>query len=385
MKRIFFSFSLFACLTAGASAPADIAGIARSLATLPDYHGHVTYSVLLPQAEDPVTYDLELRSTASPADTLSPADYLIEWVYKGEKGFSAYFGGNHYRYRNNRLQEYHYDWDSIPLLMGVQRQAQFTDVLPQFLGPELERMLGDTTFVYRFAPDSIYGGERAAVLKGKVMYHGYVSKEVVYVFDPATGLPRVIEMENNPGAISEQSVTIQYDNASSEPFTLNSEAQLVELYPEIFERFRESNFRVENLPGTPLPSFTAPSSSGDRFTYHRGDKLENPALIVLLDDAVQTAPATVEAVRQAADRSPVNVDVIFAFTTNRADRAEEITGSLRPGEQLLVSARGMARDCGVTVTPTLIYVNRDGSVADVTLGYNKELSTVVIQKTTLMK
>lgn len=386
MKRK-ISFISLLCAAAACAAPAgSVKDIAEKLAGIDDYHGRVTYSVLLPQAEDPVVYELELWSDHVEGDTLSACDYLIESVYNGEKGFAAYFDGNHYRYRGQRLQEYHYAWDSIPLQMGVQRQAQFADVLPQYLGRELARLAADSCFSGTFASDTLYGGRRASVLKGRLTYRGYVSKEVVYVFDPETWLPRVVEMENNPGAISEQSVTVTYDNLEPEEMPARSDDRIVERYPELFERFRQSNFKVENLAGTRMPSFSAPMplTEGGRFTYHRGEKLDAPTLIVVLDDAVASAEATVKAVRDGVDRAPLNVDVLWAFTTNNVERAEEIAGRLRPGEHLLVGARGLARDCGVTATPTVIYVGRDGTVSDVTLGYNKDMAAIVIQKITLI-
>lgn len=387
MRNLFLFITL---LGAGCMASArkqnDPVSLLENLSTLRDYSGEVTYSVLLPQAEEPVVYKVSQLSTATD-DPLSPADYLIEWSLNGSEGFSAYFDGNHYRYRDNRLQEYHYTWDSIPLLMGhggVQQQAQFVDILPQFIGREVGKLLTDTTFVYTFTPDSTYNGSRADILKGKLIYHGYTSKEMVYVFDPETGLPVAIEFENNPGAISEQSVSIKFANIEQKPFPVTSEEYLTELYPEVFERFRESSFKVENLPGTLLPPFSAPTSDGERCTHHRGDTFVNPTIFIVVNDAIESTGATIEAVRNAVDRSATNVDVIIGFTTNNAERAENATGPLRPGERMLLGARGLARDCGISLFPTLIYVGRDGRVADVTLGYNKELPAIVIQKVALM-
>ncbi|MBD5214391.1 MAG: hypothetical protein HDS75_06200 [Bacteroidales bacterium] len=387
VKHILTAIIGMAVTSASAAPRLSLDDITSKLSTLTDYQGSVTYSVLLPQAEDPVEYTVEMQSTAVADDPLSPVDYLIKWELKESDGFSAYFDRHHYRYRNNRLQEYHYDWDSIPFIMGkggVQLQAQFVDILPQMVGSELAELAADSTFIYKYVPDTLYNGEKAAIVKGQIMYHGYVSREVVYVFDPESGMIRTIEMENNPGSISEQSVSIRYNSPSAESFPLATEEDLIALYPDVFERFRESNFKVENLPGTPLPTFSSPSASGERFTYHRGDRLDNPTVILIVDDAVATAGSTLDAIRSAADKALSSFDLVIAFRSNDADRAQEIVGRLRPGEYLLLGARGLARDCGVTVTPTVIYVGRDGKVADVTLGYNKDLTSVVIQKMALM-
>ena len=357
-----------------------------------DYAGLANYSVLLPQAEDPVEYQIHLQSTATGNDELSPCKYLISWKRAGDEsnnidGFTAYFDGAHYRYRDNRLQEYHMDWDSIPFQIkggGVQGTAQFVDVLPQFTGRELSRMLQDTCFQYVFTTDTIYQGKSVSALKGKLLYHGYTGKEVTYIFNPETGFPTFVEYENNPGAISEQTVTITYSDPETKQFPINSEENLMALYPEVFERFRESNFRVENLPGTPLPTFSAPTIDGKRYTYHRGESLDRNTIIVVIDDAISEPRQALDAVAQAHATSPVDFDIIIAFVSNHADKAEEICGDSYEAN-VVIGARSLARDCGVTVFPTLLYVAPDGIVKDITLGYNKDLANVVIQKMMVMK
>lgn len=359
------------------------------ISSLTDYHGNVTYSVLLPQAEDPVVYNIDLRSTVSPGDVLAPCRYLIEWDMRPSddaditsSGFSAYLDGSHYRYRDNRLQEYHMSWDSIPFIIangGVQCNAQFTDVLPQFLGRELNRLVADTNFVYTWTPDTLYNGRHVAVLSGRQLYHDYVSKEATYIFNPATLMPLAIELENNPGSISEQTVTISYTDNSTETFPIATEEDLMTRYPEVFEKYRESNFRVENLPGTQLPTFSAPALGGERYSYNRGDRPGTPLVIAIVDATVANTPAAIEAVRSAAATSPTAFDVIIAFVTSDAEQASEIAGKPRRGETILTSARALARDCGVTACPTLLYVDSRGTVTDVTLGHSNTLTDTIIQ------
>ncbi|MDE7473484.1 MAG: hypothetical protein K2M68_07875 [Muribaculaceae bacterium] len=386
--------SLLLSLTIGAAAISAEAAVPASqyidhISSLTHYHGNVTYSVLLPQAEDPVVYNIDLRSTVSPGDVLAPCRYLIEWDMRPSddaditsSGFSAYLDGSHYRYRDNRLQEYHMSWDSIPFIIangGVQCNAQFTDVLPQFLGRELNRLVADTNFVYTWTPDTLYNGRHVAVLSGRQLYHGYVSKEATYIFDPATLMPLAIELENNPGSISEQTVTISYTDNSTETFPIATEEDLMTRYPEVFEKYRESNFRVENLPGTQLPTFSAPALGGERYSYNRGDRPGTPLVIAIVDATVANTPATIEAVRNAAATSPTAFDVIIAFVTSDAEQASEIAGKPRRGETILTGARALARDCGVTACPTLLYVDSRGTVTDVTLGHSNTLTDTIIQ------
>lgn len=377
-----------------ATTPAPLHQYIDHMCNLRDADIKAHYEVLLPQAEDPVSYDIRLQSTIADNDRLAPCRYLITWTHGTDStqddvnGFAAYFDGSHYRYRDGRLQEYHYNWDSIPFIMrggGVQGSAQFTDVLPQFMGKELQRLVSDSNFVYTYAPDTLYNGRHVSVLSGKTIFHGYVSKESTYILDPATLMPLAVQHENNPGSISEQSVSITYGEPLVTPFPLSSEDDLIVMYPDLFEKYRESNFRIENLPGTLLPTFTARIPSGsDRYVYHRGSSLPQPLVLILVDESGANTQATVNAVRKAASMSPTPFDILSVFVTSPdTELITEIIGRPATGETIVTGGRALARDCGVSSYPTIIYVDREGKVADVTLGYNKDLSNVVIQTATL--
>lgn len=364
-----------------------ISDIISRLDSMTDYRGNVSYEVLLPAAENPVTYSVELWSAVAADDSLSRCDYIIDWSLptpSGEsRGFSAYYDGHHYRYRDNRLQEYHMEWDSIPFTMGrggVQRNAQFVELLPQYLADELRTIVSDTVYDCHFTADTLFNGNRVATLEAELNYNGCVSKDILYVFDRGTLMPVFAEIDNNPGAISEQTVTIRFSRQDEAPLAIGGEEFLIARYPDVFEKYRESNFRAENLPGTVLPTFSMPTTTGERYTHHRGDAFRSPTVIALMDPAVASTADVVAALRRTAAKSPVAVDVIYAFVTNNSDRIEEIVPEIQPGEHLLMNARSLARDCGVTVFPAVIIAGTDGQVKDVVLGFNKGLSDIVIQK-----
>ena len=97
-----------------------------------------------------------------------------------------------------------------------------------------------------------------------------------------------------------------------------------------------------------------------------------------------STPSLVEEVRSAADYLPFNVDIVWAFINHRADDIEAVMPSIRPGEHLLMNARGAATDCGVGAdTPVLIFVGTDGIVKDFLRGYNQDFRSLVIQKASL--
>lgn len=100
--------------TAASAAPAPpetLDALIERLDTLSPFSASVAYEVSLAMTDEDVVYNLDIASSSAPADTRFGADYLIDWALerKGEtyKGFIAYFDGHCYRYRDNRLQEYH--------------------------------------------------------------------------------------------------------------------------------------------------------------------------------------------------------------------------------------------------------------------------------------
>lgn len=351
------------------------------------------YAVTLPQAEDDVVYTVRLLSEATPADTLCEARYLIDWELPRpetlSKGFSAYVDGSHYRFNDNKLQEYHFEWDSIPFQVGkggVQRNPQFAGLLPQLMARELRGMLADSTFTLRFVPDTVVSGRHVATLIGVQKVRGYEGRYFSALFDPDTARPLKISNEFNPGQISEQSVTVEYtypeegDGFITVP---DGEEELIALYPEVFEKFRRSNYRVENLRGAKLPRFSLPTLTSERYTFDASRGFRAPAVVALLDPSVATVEETVARLRKALATGTADADLIMVFTSGNPDTIEEITGPSRRGEYVLLSGRSLARDSGVTVFPTVLVCGRDGTVTEVILGFNRNLAENVIQAVAL--
>lgn len=369
-----------------------ITGIIEKLANATDYHSGATVDVQLPQGSD-VSYNIELWSgKAAWNDTLAPCSYLIEWTLPtltGESsGFTAYENGHLYRHSDTRLQEYHYEWDSIPFLLnntksGVQRNAQFTNMLPQFIAEQLNEIVTSPKWTWHFTTDTINNGIPADVLTGKMNINGYIGKEVTYVFDPTTAMPRYVEIENNPTTISEQTLVMKFHNTGSKPMPQLNEQALAARYPEVFDSFRENNFTVETMREKALPAFSLPTTTGERYQRQKNDPFRTPTILALLDPSIATNNETVDALRNAVASMPMAADIIYAFITTDINAAENIISEIQPGEHLLTSARSLARDCGVTSYPTILIVGSDGTVKDVIIGFNKDLSTVVIEKTTL--
>lgn len=365
--------------------------LCRRLDAAKDYAASASYSVLLPSAENEIIYHVNLQSR-QPADSLAPCSYLISWDVDAPSGkstgFTSYFNGNHFRYSDERLQEYHIDNDSTPFVApqgSVQDNARFANLLPSYLAREISRMAADSAFTCAFTPGITFGGCKAVRLDVTESVKGYTARELSYIFDAVTGLPLRLSVESNPGAVSEQSLTITYSAPAIPPVDDFSESTLISLYPDVFEKFRQGNFRLENLPGSAMPRFSFPTPTGERFTYHRGDHFKSPTVIAVIDPGVTSAPGTVADIRNAVNAMPAAIDIIWAVKSRHADTVEQLLGtSLNEGETILMGANSIIRDCGITAFPAIIFVNTDGIIKSVHIGANKNLSEIVIQKVALL-
>lgn len=392
---ITFAAAMTVALGSQASKNIDLNAIASHLSEMQDYASSTTFEVLLPTSEFPVVYQIKLASSANNSDSLAIADYLIDWKLEKDgnhsEGFSAYFPGHHYRYRDQRLQEYHFNVaNDAPtfapggdLSHGVQNQAQFCDLLPQYLGQTFAAMTTDSTYKYNVHPDTIISQQKVIAIEGVRSFGGVEALEYIYILDRDM-LPLKSEFVSNPGQIGEQLITATYDYSDDNPLsTVQSEEELIELYPEVFEKFRESSFRLENLPGRRLPSFTAPTTTRERYAHSKDSKFAAPTVIAILDAEVGSTGATIRQLREAIENLPMQTDLIMAFVSNNVEKIESLVGELRPGEQLLMSARGLARDCGVTDTPVILICDRNAIVKDLHIGFNNDIGDFVIQKTAL--
>ena len=356
--------------------------IREKLTSTPYHEGSVTYEVWLPSAADPVKYSIHLTEVL-PGDTLSPSDYLIKWeLPRGDKmstGFSSYHGGDHFRYRDTRLQEYHHAESEAPFTSaggGVQRTAQFTDLLPAYLAEKLTEIQKDSAYQYTF-------DEKSCTLSGTRRINGYDALEFTYAFDKKTGMPIQTDFVYNPASISEQTVTAKYEweNTDGKEAPVIDENYLISVFPDEFGKFRTSNFRAENMRGAPIPSFSYDDAQGRRTTHTRGEAdMAHPAIIVFADGSAAAFPTVLNNVRAALASLPMSANVLYAFAGNKSPEGFVATD----GESIVNGAQGLLTKCGVAVYPTFMLVNTDGTVEQVIIGVSDNLDTTLSQSMMLL-
>ncbi len=395
MKKTILFFTALVAVTAGTYAtetypdPREIVMLqAMRLYDIHDYAASVTYEVLLPSADEPVTYRLKVASTPNATDTIGHGNYLIEWSLdhdgKKSEGFTAYFDGNFFRYKDYRLQEYHAAEDMEPfapggdIAKGIQQQTQFADVLPPHMTMALGEMLNDSSYTVTVTPDE---AKQLIIIDGVRTINGSEAMRAQYQFDRDL-LPVKYEITTNPGGMGEHVVTAVYDYSDDDMLSApDSEAELAERYSEIFNKYRERDFTIDNLPGRPLPAFSATTPTRERYRHTKNSGFAAPTVIALLDSGNEKTADIISQLRAGVDSAATRTDLIMAFGGNDAEEIEKVSDSLRPGEFVLMSARGLIRDCGATVLPVVMVCDRDGIVKDLIIGDNNAIADFVIKET----
>lgn len=166
-----------------------VLSLADRLDSIDNYAATISYAVSLPMADDDVVYTLNVATSRNPSDHLLGENYLIDWTLPAEsgesRGFTAYFDGHHYRYRDHRLQENHYMWDSIPFRTnagGIQRNGQFVNLLPFSLSSQLRAMAADSTWTVSLA-EGLAERRKADIVSARRHVNGIESQQLAAAAD----------------------------------------------------------------------------------------------------------------------------------------------------------------------------------------------------------
>lgn len=382
---------------AAQTAASDLLTLADRLSRINEFRATADHEILLPTADEPMTYSLDLLADTVSADTLAPVNYLITWRLDRKAdipdGFAAYFSGNLYQFRDQRLREHHFSDNPQTFIPcgdprhGIQNHMQFVNLLPQYISRTFRDMAADSTYKY-IITDTVIGDSHVLAVNIIRSYKGEKAATYTYAFDSTSLLPIRSETVSNPGTGNEQAVTTTYSlidgrRASSKRHIPTDEKSLAELFPDIFSNFRESSLTPAGMKGRLFPPFSLPTTTGERYTLDKGREFARPTVIVLLDAESPETPGIIATLRQAACNTG-GTDIIMAFVNNNTDLIENAAGPIRIGEHMLISAHGLARTCGATELPVIFYCNSTTKITDISQGINNAADDVVIQKAALI-
>ncbi|MCM1309885.1 MAG: hypothetical protein NC301_02525 [Bacteroides sp.] len=378
MRLPFFIALLTASLATNFSLARGIDSIANALVSLPDYAAKVSYAVTLPQADDDVVYTVSLRQPDA-SDS-----YLIDWSVMSPsgpvEGFTAWFNGHFYNFRNRRLQEYHADWDTTatPQAKPIQDSAQFASLLPRRIAQTLREVESSPGYTCSVTTR----GDEVKVEAVRQLA-GEPDAEMTWIFNSETLAPKEFYGDYNPGAITGQQVKATYNyDVDGLGGAVMSEEFLRSRYPEAFSRYRESQFSIENMRGDQLPAFSLPNISGGRLARQAADGFDFPTVVALLDSESPLAADFVSAIRGAINRLPFTANVIWAASSKNPREVSELLGNLAPEETALTAAATLALSCGASVLPVVMVCDTSGKITDLAVGMNNTLTTDVIQMLT---
>lgn len=376
-----FSLSLVLLLSAPGLHARSLDSLASALAAMSGYSAEVEYAVTLPQAEEDVVYRVEL---IQPSD--NPESYLIDWSTQTPggplSGFTAWFDGNFYNFRNGKLQESHPGWgpQTGADRHSPQNSVQFASLLPTRIAAELQTMAADT------AQYTLTLTEKADALTVEALRHrrGITDAELRWTFALPAMTPLSFSADYNPGSISGQQIYARYSACGSpsiNPGEPLDEAALKSLYPDVFANCRQSNFAIENMRGRQLPAFSLPLAGGNgRYTRDSATApLDGPTAVVLINPDAGLSPRLVTDVREAVARLPREVSVLWACVSKDPEAISGLLGENRRGETAAMAAGGLALECGAASLPVIMVCESSGSISNIIIGVNNQLRDDVIQ------
>ncbi len=375
MRAPFIIASAMAFTVVNFSSAQGIDKVVNALEAMPGYSAHVEYAITLPQSENDVVYHIDIQQP----DTTD--SYLIDWSVMSPsgsvEGFTAWFDGHFYNFRNRRLQEYHENRNSKTPQnnRASHNSVQFSSLLPSRIAMQLREVAaGGYTYEVKHTNGKV-------IVEAVRHLAGEPDAELTWTFHGHDLKPMEFYADYNPGAITGQQVTAIYSTTDKTPEIL-SEAYLRGRYPEAFSRYRESQFAIENMKGERLPAFSLPKIDGGRLSHQPTDGFDVPTLIALIDPESSLAPNTISAIRGSLKRLPFTANIIWACANKNPAVATNLLGKLQPEETAVTAAGSLAMDCGVAALPVIMLCGTDGIISDLIIGMNNTLQTDVLQMLT---
>ncbi len=294
----------------------QVSQIISRLNQIEHYRGEALFRVTLPMTDEEVEYRLSLRCQRNPTDTLYGYSYFIDLTSESNPAingnFIYYDSGNYYNFSNQRLREYHAEEDTAPFhdkmnnqneLPGIHRSGLFIEELPMEIASRLQRCLSNPENRIRTYSDTLINNRKCNALYIDEYINGEIIRSSVYTFDSESGTPIFKEVENNPGHLGSQTVTVKYISSDIKtPFPNNffSEENFIEQKGNIIATFRSNYFKANNLTGKTAPNFSLPLLNDEK-RFNLSEYEDRPLILAFVDTTSSFCKNTLDCAKYFSD------------------------------------------------------------------------------------
>ena len=362
------------------------ATIISRLNQIEHYRGEASFRVTLPMTDEEVEYLLHLQYAKNQNDTLYGYSYLIDLSSATNPSingnFIYYDSGNYYNFNNQKLREFHAVENAIPFLdktnrqketLGIHRSGLFIEELPMEIAYRLKRCIANPENKIRTYTDTLINDRKCDAIYIDEYLNGETVRSSVYVFDSMSGVPIFKEVENNPGHLGSQTVTVNYlssDIKSPFPTEFFSEENLIKQKGDIITSFRSSDFKAKSLNGKTAPDFSLPLLNGTE-RFNLSENHDRFLVLAFVDTTSSFCKSALECAEPLShNRNLTWVTLLSEKASDELIRFQE-QNSL-PGI-VICNARNIAARYGIANYPTLFVVSPQKEIVSVQIGYDPDL------------
>ncbi|MFR3549355.1 MAG: peroxiredoxin family protein [Coprobacter sp.] len=364
----------------------QVSQIISRLNQIEHYRGEALFRVTLPMTDEEVEYRLSLRCQRNPTDTLYGYSYFIDLTSESNPAingnFIYYDSGNYYNFSNQRLREYHAEEDTAPFhdkmnnqneLPGIHRSGLFIEELPMEIASRLQRCLSNPENRIRTYSDTLINNRRCNALYIDEYINGEIIRSSVYIFDSESGTPIFKEVENNPGHLGSQTVTVKYISSDIKtPFPNNffSEENFIEQKGNIIATFRSNYFKANNLTGKTAPNFSLPLLNDEK-RFDLSEYEDRPLILAFVDTTSSFCKNTLDCAKYFSDNKNL-LWITLLSEKNSDDLIKYQEQNELPGI-VTCNAQSIAAKYGIANYPTLFVISPERKIISVQIGYDPDL------------
>lgn len=364
----------------------QVSQIISRLNQIEHYRGEALFRVTLPMTDEEVEYRLSLRCQRNPTDTLYGYSYFIDLTSESNPAingnFIYYDSGNYYNFSNQRLREYHAEEDTAPFhdkmnnqneLPGIHRSGLFIEELPMEIASRLQRCLSNPENRIRTYSDTLINNRKCNALYIDEYINGEIIRSSVYIFDSESGTPIFKEVENNPGHLGSQTVTVKYISSNIKtPFPNNffSEENFIEQKGNIIATFRSNYFKANNLTGKTAPNFSLPLLNDEK-RFDLSEYEDRPLILAFVDTTSSFCKNTLDCAKYFSDNKNL-LWITLLSEKNSDDLIKYQEQNELPGI-VTCNAQSIAAKYGIANYPTLFVISPERKIISVQIGYDPDL------------